>query len=881
MNKLYFLGKYILIVGILILGQSSLLADPPTQLLPQNGDDCVNTDAVFEWTSVANASNYMYIISESSDFSDTVTKDLEYQDTTVAFTLPENSKKYYWKVGVQILGEPDEWSNGFELTTSPAPPVQIAPADMLTCQPFEQEFRWNTIENGTEYRIQISKSANFSSVVIDSTITDTSITLTMDTYFQNYYWRVKAEQVGCITDWSGNFQFQTIVGPPALQSPADGAVGLDLTVLLEWPQTAGANEYELQVSDDVNFSNLLVDETNLQQLTYTFNAANRNQEYFWRLRTVGQNCTSAWSNPSSFNTGYDAVTLISPEEEETCVSIKTEFVWSAIAGVTNYHIQASSTPGFATNNLLFENEEVSGTSVIGDVANESSVIYWRVRASDTNNVGIWSEVGTYNTTGEAPIPVTPDIGSTEVPRGLTFEWAPNGAALYFQIQVSTDPTFNNIEIDESNFTDTKIDLVLEKYNTEYYYRIRTFNNGCFSDWSVVFNFTTIQGFPNLLSPANQAENIKTDAFLEWSLVPTAQTYDFRISENPDMSESVGQNGLTNINFLVRDLKPFTTYYWYVRSNDQWGTSPWSPVSSFTTGDGETDVPSLILPENGSVMVPTEGVMTWNLSPNASSYTLQIAKDIDFLGEIIEITDIQDTVYNYTDLEHYTEYWFRVSAVNATTVSDYSSAFKFRTIAEIPSEMAMAVSPTDGETGVDYLKTTLEWTFVPNTDVGLSSDAGYELLISTSEDFSDTTFYYQKVYDEARFFDRLLDFNTTYYWKVRGWNEAGFGPWSDAFSFTTTPQTSVAVGMSTDFGATVVPNPIESRAEFRFDLDTPASANLTIVDQNGNIVMELNNIETTTNTNTIPLNLEGLSSGSYLFNLQVGNKFQVGKIIISR
>jgi hypothetical protein len=281
------------------------------------------------------------------------------------------------------------------------------------------------------------------------------------------------------------------------------------------------------------------------------------------------------------------------------------------------------------------------------------------------------------------------------------------------------------------------------------------------------------------------------------------------------------------------------------------------------------------------MEPIEGIMTWNLSPNASSYTLQIAKDIDFLGEITEITDIQDTVYNYSGLENYTEYWFRVSAVNSTISSDYSSAFKFRTIAEIPSEMAMAVSPTDGETGVDYLRTTLEWTFIPNTDVGLSSDAGYELLISTSEDFSDTTFYYEKVYDESRFFDRLLDFSTTYFWKVRGWNEAGFGPWSDAFSFTTDAQTSVAVGMSTDFGAIVVPNPIESRAELRFDLDTPANANLTIVDQNGNVVLELNNIETNTNSNSIPLNLEGLSSGSYLFNLQVGNKFQVGKIIISR
>lgn len=881
MNKLYFLSKYILIVGILTLTQTALFSAPPTQLLPQNGDDCVSKDAVFEWTTVPNASNYMYIISESVDFSDTLEKDLEYPNTTVAFNLPEDSKTYYWKVGVQVIGEPDEWSESFTLTTTKPAPVQLTPTDMLTCQAFEQEFSWNSIENGTKYKLQISRSVNFSSVVIDTTISETSITLTMDKHFQNYYWRVKGFEVTCGTDWSDVYQFQTIVGPPAMQSPVDNANGLTLDVLLEWPQTPGANSYELQVSDDADFNNLLVDVVNLQQESILFNAPNMNTEYFWRLRTVGQNCTSVWAEAFSFKTAIQAVTLVSPQDEETCITINAEFEWESLPNVTTYEIEVSSTIGFAQANILYNNPEVNGNTVIGDVQNGTSTLYWRVRANESDNKGLWSEISSFVTTGEAPLPFYPDINQVEIPRGLTFEWNPDGAAVHFHLQVATDSNFTNLEIDSNNLNDTKLNIVLDNYNTMYYYRIKTFYNGCYSDWSVVFNYRTIQGYPNLLSPVDQADNIKTDAFLEWSLVNTANTYDFRISENPDMSESKGQNGLTNINYLVKDLKPFTTYYWSVRTNDQWGTSPWSPVSFFTTGEGFTDRPSLISPENGTIMVPTEGAMIWDSSENATSYTLQIATNRNFMGEIQEITNIEETIYNYTEYDNFTEYWFRVAAVNPTTTSDFSAPNKFRTIAAIPTEKATAVSPEDGATGVDYFKVTLEWTFVPNTDVGLSSESGYELLISTTDDFSDTTFYFEKVYDEARFFDNLLDFSTTYFWKVRGWNEAGFGPWSEAFSFTTDGQTSVAVGNSADFGTVVIPNPIDDRAELRFNLDKPATANLTIVDQLGNVVMEIRNIETNTNTNTIPLNLSGVASGSYLFNLQVGEKYQVGKIIISR
>ena len=143
MKKIYYLSKYVLLFAIILFAQQGLIA-APTQLLPQNGEDCVDRDAVFEWTRVKDASRYMYIISTKVDFSDTLKKDLSYNDTTVAFNLPDYSTKYYWKVGSHIIGEADSWSQGFELTTHPAPPSLLLPEDMISCQAFSQNFKWSS-----------------------------------------------------------------------------------------------------------------------------------------------------------------------------------------------------------------------------------------------------------------------------------------------------------------------------------------------------------------------------------------------------------------------------------------------------------------------------------------------------------------------------------------------------------------------------------------------------------------------------------------------------------------------------------------------------------------------------------------------------------------
>ena len=885
MNKIYYFSKYIILLGFFFLAQQSVFAVPPTQLLPLENDDCVSLDATFRWSSVPNASYYAYLISTSPDFSDTLKKDLSYSDTVVSYQLPNNSTDYYWKAAQKTIGKDLEWSAGFKLTTSPAAPSLVSPADLITCADFEQSFSWSPINNVIDYKVQISKLSNFGATILDTVLTGTTLNFKVSDYFQDYFWRVKARVPGCETDYSTVRQFRTIVGPPMLASatPADSAQGLPSNITLQWPNAPGAENYDLQIADDENFLSLLVDETNYGPNSYDYNNSVSNKRFWWRIRTNGQGCNSEWSESNTFVTAFPKVVALSPTDIDTCVSINATFEWLSLSGANKYEVQASKTENFNPLDILFEDPNVVGTTVVGDVKNAASRIYWRVRVNNDNNFGLWSDVQDFFTTGEAPLVLFPNQGDTEVPRGITFEWTANGPSQGFTLQVAKDTEFTQLEVDETSIVDDKISIVLESYNTKYFYRVRTFYNGCESGWSQIFSFNTIQGFPNLISPADTEGNVSVDALLEWSEVPTANNYDFRIATESDFSNAFGQNGIKTNNFLQRGLEQNTNYFWKVRSNDQWGTTPWSEVFSFSTGAGFTNVPILISPERNTVKVPIDGIMNWRSSENATSYHLQVSNDRNFAeGSIVlDEPNVSDTVYNYTALDNFTEYWFRVASVNATVTSDFSSPNKFRTIAIAPSETALAINPTDGAESVPYEQIKFEWTKVPLTDVGLSNESGYELLISSNQDYSDTLVYNQKVGSEDKTYTSTFSNGVTYFWKVRGWNEAGFGPWSESFSFTTDAFTSVADGNYFDFGASIVPNPIQHNAELRFNLDTPGSVNFVLVDQSGKEVFSLRNISANANQNILPLNFDNLNSGTYLFNLQVGSKYQTGKIIISR
>jgi Tol biopolymer transport system component len=103
----------------------------------------------------------------------------------------------------------------------------------------------------------------------------------------------------------------------------------------------------------------------------------------------------------------------------------------------------------------------------------------------------------------APALVSPTNGATGIPPSPTFEWSAVAGATSYRLQVSNDSTFSSIVIDQWNLTSTSQAISGLSISRTYYWRVNATDAGPASDWSLVWNFTTLGG--SVFSPT--ADNL--------------------------------------------------------------------------------------------------------------------------------------------------------------------------------------------------------------------------------------------------------------------------------------------------------------------------------------------------------------------------------------
>ena len=91
-------------------------------------------------------------------------------------------------------------------------------------------------------------------VVNDSTVTDSTRSVTALAAGTIYFWKVIAKNIGGTSAPSARSKFTTVVGAPSLVFPANGAGGQALSLTLLWHPVKSATEYWLQFGTDSTFA---------------------------------------------------------------------------------------------------------------------------------------------------------------------------------------------------------------------------------------------------------------------------------------------------------------------------------------------------------------------------------------------------------------------------------------------------------------------------------------------------------------------------------------------------------------------------------------------------------------------------------------------------
>ena len=479
---------------------------------------------------------------------------------------------------------------------TPAAPSLSFPSDNSTNISTNSNLDWNFSTGATSYRLQVSDVSDFSTTGVDqSNLTSTSFQVSGLSTGTTYYWRIKAKNAVGISNWSPAWQFSTMAAgsapaAPALSSPIDNATGISTNFSLVWNTASGATSYQLQVSTVADFSTTFINQSGITSFIYPINGLLNNTTYYWRVNATNANGTSPYSTAWEFTTivaAPAASVLLKPSDNATDIATDTTLVWASSNGATLYQLQVSTVSNFSP--IKLDKSGLTTTSFrLTDLSN-STLYFWRVKASNAGGESPWSTVRRFTTImagPAAPLLSSPADNATDIPTTPILVWNTSGGATSYDLQISTQSNFATLEVNKNDLPDTTFQATGLSNSTTQYWRVRSANAGGTSPWSAVWKFTTIvaaPAAPGLSSPADKALEIAIDTTLVWNSSTGGVSYGLQVSTTSDFSTTVvEQNELTETSFQVNDLENETTYFWHVNATNAGGTSPWSTVRRFTT-----------------------------------------------------------------------------------------------------------------------------------------------------------------------------------------------------------------------------------------------------------------------------------------------------------
>ena len=234
---------------------------------------------------------------------------------------------------------------------------------------------------------------------------------------------------------------------------------------------------------------------------------------------------------------------------------------------------------------------------------------------------------------------------------------------------------------------------------------------CFTD--------TLADPVELASPQNEEEGVgisgdgcASKIKLEWNALEGATSYRWQVSSSSTFSpiENVIEGLTSSTEAVLPELEAENSYFWRVRAVSP-NISFWSETGKFKTSCSTRVVaPKLERPFPAEKDVATQPLFQWEKIEGADCYELVVAADSNFKEVVITCTDQQALYANAwqvpESLEYETSYFWRVRAVDAGGVSDWSGVGSFQTV-DVPVKPDTTVKPPSTITVTVPITTVVE------------------------------------------------------------------------------------------------------------------------------------------------------------------------------
>ncbi|MBN2035807.1 MAG: fibronectin type III domain-containing protein [Chitinispirillaceae bacterium] len=469
----------------------------------------------------------------------------------------------------------------------------------------------------------------------------------------------------------------------------------------------------------------------------------------------------------------------------------------------------------------------------------------------------------------APTLVSPANLATNRPVSLPLIWNRVTSASGYDYQVSTNSGFTAIFTEDSLLTDSTVVISGLANATNYYWRVRARGAYGTSAWSVYRRFTTIvaaPATPTLVSPSDGATDQLAPVTVVWSSVTGATSYHVQVSTDSTFATFfLRDSTLTGTQRVVSGLANGTTYYWRVRAKNTGGVSAWSTVWDFTTST-PPGTPTLVSPANGATNQPVSITFVWTTATNAATYHLQVALDIGFTSIFSQDSTLTDTQSVVSSLSNATNYYWRVRAkTGGGIIGNWASYRSLTTIVTLPGQVVI-LSPLDSAV-IDVDSVRLRW------NRALPSVDRYLVEVATDTNMTNLVVNDSSVTDTSRLITSLVN-NTTYYWRVKAHNAAGWGSYSTETRFVT-----LFTGVLYNGSAIRAFSLRYSSGTLHYTLPARSFVSVTYYDVRGRMVGSYVNQTQGAGRHTLSLPIASFTTGAYVQVFEAGSTIRKDRIMV--
>ncbi|WMX17409.1 fibronectin type III domain-containing protein [Aureispira sp. CCB-E] len=689
------------------------------------------------------------------------------------------------------------------------PPNNIAPSNGAMGQPTRITLDWTSVGGNTGYLYELDTTPAFNSPLHTiGNASGSSVTL-VDLYFgTTYYWRAATKGPIDTSAYSTTWSFTTSNTLPYV-SPSNGAQNQSTTTTIDWAYISGATGYIYEVDTSPIFN------SPLREIgTTPANSSGRvlanlyfGTTYYWRAAVMNANDTSNFGSTWSFTT-RDGVNNVSPSNGAQGLGTTTTIDWSAMSGNNGYIYEVDTSPSFTSPLYVSGNSGINSSEHTLSNLYFGTTYYWRAAVINTNDTSNFGSTWSF-TTGDGVNNVSPSNGAQGLGTTTTIDWSAMSGNNGYIYEVDTSPSFTSPLYVSGNSGINSSEHTLSNlyFGTTYYWRAAVINTNDTSNFGSTWSFTTGDGVNNV-SPSNGAQGLGTTTTIDWSAMSGNSGYIYEVDTSPSFTSPLyvsGNSGINSSEHTLSNLYFGTTYYWraaVINTND---TSNFGSTWSFTTGDGVNNVS----PSNGAQGLGTTTTIDWSAMSGNNGYIYEVDTSPSFTSPLYVSgnSGINSSEHTLSNLYFGTTYYWRAAIINANDTSNFGSTWSFTTQYQLVAAPLLS-SPLDGASNIPVASIQLVWDSISNT-------SNYQIKYSTSSNF--TTGVQDVTATQLNTTLSNLSGNTTYYWKVRGRNNAGQSPWSTVWSFTTEPVTTEVSKFELQ-GAMIYPNPVGKNLYLKVEKD---------------------------------------------------------------